>query len=129
MHCVPHGVPAQHDKVDRACPAEAASTATFAPKGTSGGMVTVLAGLNGKVVKRQIFIKLTGEQNGPDLSNPAEQAQIPATVPELNTGGGVSGVGGEGLGVPVPDMATLGALENPSGDGQAEGPPIRCEAP
>lgn len=97
------------------------NTATFAPKGTSGGMVTVVAGLNGKTVKRQIFMKLGGQQNGPNPSSPAEQAQIPATIPELSTGGGVGGVGGEGLGGPVSDMGTLGALESPIGDGKAEG--------
>lgn len=96
-----------------------ANTTTFTPKGTTGGLVTVVAGLNGMTLKRQIFVKLTGTQNGPNGS-PAEQGQIPATVGALTAGGGVGGVGGEGLGPAVTDPATLTALGTPVGNGQTQ---------
>src|SRR5690606_1458686 len=50
----------------------------------------------------------------------AEQAQIATTVAELTAGGGIGGVGGEGLGVAVTEQATLNALDNPTSNGSAE---------
>jgi hypothetical protein len=97
------------------------SLATFTPTGTTGGLVKVTAGLNNKTIERQVMVLLKGEQNGYDPNNPAEQAQIPADVTALKTGGGVGGVGGEGLGQKVTEMATLDALKTPVGDGQAQG--------
>ncbi len=102
-------------------PAGPSSTAVFTPTGQVGGLVAVSAGLNGKTLTRQVFVKLTGQQNGADSSNPAEQAQVPTNVGDLKTGGGVGGVGGEGLGGAVTDTATLTALQSPSGDGSAQG--------
>lgn len=98
-----------------------APTTSFTPKGKSGGVVTVIAGLNGKTVKRQIFVKLTAQQNGPSPGSAAEQAQIPTDPTKLTTGGGVGGVGGEGLGGQVTDMATTAALGSPTSPGTAEG--------
>jgi len=57
-------------------------------------------------------------QNG---ATSAEQGQVATTVAQLTAGGGVGGVGGEGLGPPVTDGATLAALKSPSSDGKAEG--------
>jgi hypothetical protein len=87
------------------------SQATFAPVGQTGGLVNVIAGLNGQTVNRQVFIKLTASQNGPSAG---ESGQIPTMVSQLGSGGGVGGVGGEGLGGTVTDMPTLTALQTPT---------------
>ncbi|MGK4001543.1 hypothetical protein WMF31_02885 [Sorangium sp. So ce1036] len=97
------------------------STATFVPRGTTGGLVAVQAGLNGETVRREILIKLVAEQNGADPDNPAQQAQIATSVPQLTQGGGIGGVAGEGLGGAIADPATLAALGAPAGDGSAQG--------
>jgi WD40-like Beta Propeller Repeat len=98
-----------------------ASTTTFTPTGTTGGLVNVIAGLNGMTLSRQVFIQLTGSQNGSNPSNPAEATQIPSMLAQLTAGGGVGGVGGEGIGPAVSDMPTLAALGAPAGNGQAQG--------
>src|SRR5438094_9091295 len=62
-------------------------TATFAPKGSTGGVVNVIAGINGMTVSRQVLVKLVApSQNGPN-STPAEQSQLAATVAQLTAGG------------------------------------------
>jgi len=94
-------------------------TASFAPKGTTGGLVSVVAGLNGKTVTRQVLVKLTGSQNGANASNPSEAGQIPANIAALKAGGGVGGVGGEGLGPAVTDAPTIAALGAPTSNGSA----------
>lgn len=93
---------------------------TFTPSGAVGGVVTVFAGLNDEILERKVMVKLTASQNGP-TGSAAEQAQIATSVADLTAGGGIGGVGGEGLGVAVTDPAILQALDNPSSDGQAEG--------
>jgi hypothetical protein len=93
----------------------------FQPTGTTGGLVNVVAGLNGQTLQRQVFVQITGQQNGANPSAPGEGAQIPTGPGDLGSGGGVGGVGGEGLGPPVTDPGTSGALQNPSGNGQAQG--------
>jgi hypothetical protein len=98
-----------------------ASTTTFTPTGTTGGLVNVIAGLNGMTLSRQVFIQLTGSQNGSNAGNPSEATQIPTMIAQLTAGGGVGGVGGEGLGPAVSDMPTLMALGAPAGNGQAQG--------
>jgi hypothetical protein len=95
--------------------------ATFAPKGATGGLVNVVAGLNGQTLTRQVFIELTSQQNGANASAPGESQQIPTSSSQLGMGGGVGGVGGEGLGAAVTDPATLAALQNPTSTGQAQG--------
>jgi len=95
-------------------------TTTFTPSGNVGGLVTVFAGLNDTFVERQVKVELVADQNGPSTTA-AEQAQIATDVPSLTAGGGIGGVGGEGLGVAVTDPTTLNALDNPTSDGQAEG--------
>ncbi|HEX3867326.1 MAG TPA: hypothetical protein VHV78_11265 [Gemmatimonadaceae bacterium] len=95
-------------------------TAVFTPTGTTGGLVTVSAGENGQTLTRQIFVKLTGSQNGPNNSA-GETAQIPSGSGDLTSGGGVGGVGGEGLGIAVTDAGTLTALGTPTSDGSALG--------
>ncbi|MFO0616040.1 MAG: hypothetical protein U0414_25830 [Polyangiaceae bacterium] len=100
-------------------PTAPASSATFTPTGATGGLAKVTAGLNGKTLEREVFVKLTGSQNGADPSNPDQATQIATTVGQLTAGGGVGGVGGEGLGVAV-DPATATALGAPTSDGAAE---------
>ena len=90
-----------------------APATTFAPSGGAGGLVTVVAGFNGMTVQRQVMVKIVGTQNGPN-SSPGEQGQIPSTTGDLTTGGGVGGVGGEGLGGTVTDPSALNALDNPT---------------
>jgi hypothetical protein len=94
-------------------------TTVFTPSGNVGGVVTVFSGLNDEVIERQVKVELVAEQNGPSGS-PEEQAQVATDVSQLTEGGGIGGVGGEGLGVSV-DAATVAVLDNPVGDGQAEG--------
>lgn len=93
---------------------------TFIPTGKTGGVVDVLAGLNGQTLKRQVMVKLTGSQNGVDPMSPVQLGQVPATPADLTAGGGVGGVGGEGLGTPVP-MGQLPPLGMPGSNGAAEG--------
>jgi hypothetical protein len=97
------------------------STAVFTPSGTAGGLVTISASLNSMTLTRKVMVALTASQNGADASNPAQQQQVPTSVSALTAGGGVGGVGGEGLGTAVSDPATLKALGMPSGNGQAQG--------
>ncbi|MBK6519024.1 MAG: hypothetical protein IPG04_33990 [Polyangiaceae bacterium] len=97
------------------------SAATFSPSGTTGGALKIVAGLNQATLERDVFIQLVGAQNGYDPGNPAQAGQVPSSVADLTAGGGVGGVGGEGLGPGVLDAATLSALATPAGDGQAEG--------
>ncbi|MEZ4445665.1 MAG: hypothetical protein R3B72_41705 [Polyangiaceae bacterium] len=96
-----------------------APTTTFTPSGKVGGLVTVFAGLNDEILERQVMVELSASQNGPG-SSPEEQAQIATDLPSLTAGGGIGGVGGEGLGIAVTNGATLTALDNPSQTGQAE---------
>ncbi len=92
----------------------------FTPTGSAGGLVTVYAGLNMESVSREIFVKLSGEQNGVDPNNPTDQPQLPVDLPDLDEGGGVGGVGGEGLGPGVFDPETMDAFDAPGSDGVAE---------
>lgn len=101
-------------------PAGPATSAAFAPKGTAGGIVHVRAGLNGQYLEREIFIRLSGTQNGADPNNPLQVPQIATSLPQLTQDGGIGGVGGEGLGSMV-DPGLIGLLAAPSGNGQAEG--------
>lgn len=96
-------------------------TTVFTPTGTQGGAVNVVGGLNMQTVSRSIFVQLQGEQNGYDPFNPLDQPQIAMSPADLLAGGGIGGVGGEGLGPAVGDMATLTALGSPVSDGAAEG--------
>ena len=98
-----------------------ASTATFTPKGTAGGVVHVRAGLNGQVLERSLLVKLTSEQNGANPNIPAQAGQIATTIPQLTEGGGVGGVGGEGLGVGVDNPTVVAALDAPVGNGTEQG--------
>ena len=102
-------------------PAGPSTTADFSPSGKVGGVVTVRAGLNNQTLNRTILVKLVGQQNGPNPNDPLEQGQIAMTPADLTAGGGIGGVGGEGLGVEVTDPAAITALGAPSSDGSAEG--------
>lgn len=98
-----------------------ASSSVFTPSGKTGGLVSIVAGWNGRTITRHVFVKLTGQQNGADVTKAAEAAQVPVTKNDLGSGGGVGGVGGEGLGPAVTDAATKAALQAPSSDGSAQG--------
>lgn len=97
------------------------ATTIFTPKGTTGGPVKVIAGLNQQLVEREIVVQITGTQNGFDPTDPLLAAQVPTSVADLTNGGGVNGVGGEGLGGEVLDPTLVTALENPMDDGSADG--------
>lgn len=91
------------------------ASTTFAPKGSTGGVVTLTAGVNGMTVQRQVLVKLVGQQSGANPMDPAQAGQIPSAPGDLTHGGGVGGVGGEGLGgAPTPGQATAldGATAN-----------------
>jgi len=94
---------------------------TFQPTGTTGGLVNVIAGLNGQTLMRQVFVQISAQQNGANPTAPGESQQIAGSVASLGQGGGVGGVGGEGLGGVVTDPATLSALTNPTNSGQLQG--------
>jgi len=93
------------------------TSTTFAPTGTVGGLVHVIATWNGNTVQRDVLIKLTASQNG---YTGGETSQVPASTNDLLKGGGVGGVGGEGLGGAV-DTTTAGVLASPGNDGKAQG--------
>lgn len=97
------------------------TTGVVTPTAAGGGIVTVTAGRGGVTLQRQVFIKIVGSQNGSNPNAPGEGAQIPTSVGQLTSGGGVGGVGGEGLGGAVTDQATQNALNNPTNNGQAQG--------
>ena len=96
------------------------SMVTFVPRGTAGGLVTVRATYGGTTVTAQILVQLSGTQNGSNGSIPSEAQQIATSVPQLTAGGGIGGVGGEGLGPAVTDANTLSALATPTSDGSTE---------
>lgn len=97
------------------------TTGTVTPTAAGGGLITVTAGRGGVTLQRQVFIKVVGTQNGSNPNAPGEGAQIPSTIGDLTAGGGVGGVGGEGLGGGVTDAGTQAALNNPQNNGQAQG--------
>jgi hypothetical protein len=74
------------------------SSAEFVPSGKAGGVVKLTASLGAQTVDREIFVRLTGTQNGFDPNNPLQVGQVPTSVGDLSAGGGIGGVGGEGLG-------------------------------
>ncbi len=102
-------------------PAGPSSSATFTPSGTTGGVVDVLATYGGKTLKVPVLVKLVMTQNGSNGSSPGEGGQIVGDAGALSGGGGVGGVGGEGLGGPVGSAGTVAGLQNPTGNGQAQG--------
>jgi hypothetical protein len=63
---------------------------------------------------------VTAQQNGVNPGSAVEQNQVASSPGQLAAGGGVGGVGGEGLGGPVMDPTTLGALQNPAGTAQSQ---------
>jgi len=107
-----------HGDLGRITPA-LGGTATLTPTGNFAGTVTVRVGLNGVVVERAVNIRVVSDQNGPGAASGG--SQIADDVAELTSGGGVGGVGGEGLGTAVTDAAILAALRAPTGNGQAVG--------
>ncbi len=95
-----------------------AASATFQPTGRVGGLVTVKVGYQGKTLERQVLIRLRAIQNG---VTSGQTSQIADDVAELSAGGGVGGVGGEGLGGALTDAAAGAALDTPASDGSADG--------
>jgi hypothetical protein len=97
-----------------------ASSGVFSPSGATGGLVTITAGLNGKTIKRQVFVSIVATQNGAQPTNAAEAKQIAASAGDLGLGGGIGGVGGEGLGPAVADNKDTAALAAPTDDGSSQ---------
>jgi hypothetical protein len=91
-----------------------AASTTFTPRGLTGGVVTVIAGFNGMTVRREVNVQIRGSQNGADTSSPKQAAQVATSVGQLTQGGGVGGVGGEGLGPALNDATVVSALANPT---------------
>jgi hypothetical protein len=98
-----------------------ASDTAFVPRGSASGLATIKVTCARQTLTRQVMVSITGTQNGVNPSVPGQVNQVPKTVGDLTSGGGVGGVGGEGLGVPVTDQATLDALKNPTMNGAAQG--------
>ncbi len=92
-------------------------TATLTPTGTTGGVVTLTVSYGTFTLTRKVLVKLTSTQDG---ATAAQSGQVATDVPSLTAGGGIGGVGGEGLGVAVTDAATKAALAAPTSDGKAE---------
>jgi hypothetical protein len=97
-----------------------ASMTTVTATGSIGGLANVSAIYQGQTLTRQILVKVSGTQNGINPSSTGEANQIPSGVAALSAGGGVGGVGGEGLGPAVTSQATLNALANPTSNGSAQ---------
>jgi hypothetical protein len=98
-----------------------ASDTAFVPRGSASGLATIKVTCSGQTRTREVRVSITGTQNGVNTSVPGQVNQVPKTVGDLTSGGGVGGVGGEGLGVPVTDQATLDALKTPTMNGAAQG--------
>ena len=94
-----------------------APSAVFRPSGKVGGLVTISAGYQGKMIERQVLIRLHAAQNG---ATSAQAEQVASDVPSLTAGGGIGGVGGEGLGGAVTDATVGAALDAPASSGEAE---------
>ncbi len=105
-------------------PGGPSTSALFRPTGSTGGLATLTVRAGADSATRQILVKLVASQNGPSTSDAgatAEAAQMATTVGQLSSGGGVGGVGGEGLGPPVTDPAALAALGHPASGDASQG--------
>jgi hypothetical protein len=78
------------------------------PTGKLGGFVTVRAGLNDRIVTYRIQIRLFAKQNG---ASAAQANQVAANAAQLTAGGGIGGVGGEGLGAAIESEEVRALLE------------------
>lgn len=96
------------------------SSVDLIPSGKVGGPVKLTATLGSQKVERDVFVKLSGAQNGFDAGSPVQLGQVANDLPSLTAGGGIGGVGGEGLGPAVDDAGLLMTLANPSGDGSGQ---------
>ena len=94
-----------------------APSTTFTPTGRAGGLVEIVARAGDRSVKRQVLVKIVSEQDG---ATPAQAGQVAPDANSLTAGGGIGGVGGEGLGGPVTDAPTKAALGAPTSNGSAE---------
>lgn len=104
--------------VDRGELATIDQDGNLTPTGKVGGFVTVRAGLNGRVVEFRIQIRVFAEQNGPTAN---QTGQVAANAASLSEGGGIGGVGGEGLGQAITDEELLALLAaGPTDDGADE---------
>ncbi|MBL8957672.1 MAG: hypothetical protein JNK82_43255 [Myxococcaceae bacterium] len=94
---------------------------TFTPSGRIGGVVTVTAGYQGRTATSSVQIRLqAGTQNGPSAG---QGSQVVTDAGMLVQGGGVGGVGGEGLGptLPAGDTNLIALQGTPGGSGAAQG--------
>ncbi len=99
-------------------PTTQATSAVFTPSGQVFGVVHVIAGLNGQMLSRNITVKYVGSQSGPS-TNMAQQALVVTDPSKLPVGGGIGGVGGEGLGV-APPASAMGMLNAPTDSGASQ---------
>ncbi|HET9959300.1 MAG TPA: hypothetical protein VFQ61_32645 [Polyangiaceae bacterium] len=97
----------------------AGSRVTFTPSGTTAGSVQITASTSSASGMAKLSVRLVGAQNGANIHVAGEAAQIAGSLGDLTLGGGIGGVGGEGLGPAVTD-GDVAALANPQGDGARE---------
>lgn len=98
-----------------------AGEVTFVPSGLVGGEVTLIAQTKATLVTRTIFIRLRASQNGVNAASEAQMKQIAEDVESLKRGGGIGGVGGEGLGPEITRDEVLEALSAPEHDARTAG--------
>lgn len=107
--------------VDRGELGSVSEEGVFMPTGGAGGWVTIRAGVGDVVAEKRIFLRLLAEQNGPTPAQIADGSQISSLVDEIWRGGGIGGVGGEGLGTPLTNSQLLELLAGePQEDGVSE---------
>lgn len=94
--------------VDRGELASIDENGVLTPTGALGGYVTVRAGLNDHVVTYRIQIRVRARQNG---ASAAQASQVATSEAELTVGGGIGGVGGEGLGTSIDSDVLRDLLE------------------
>ena len=78
------------------------------------------AGANGsQTIQRQVFVQLTGQQNGVNANNVGESGRLPTTVGQLRQAA-ASAAWGRGARRPPSPMPDARALTNPCSNGQAQ---------
>jgi hypothetical protein len=82
------------------------SSTVVTPTGTAGGVATLSATLNGVTLQRTIHFVLSGTQNGANTSVPSEASQVAGSAAAESVGGGIGGVGGDGLGPATSNFPT-----------------------
>src|SRR6478735_7544505 len=97
-----------------------ASSVAFVATGKTGGVVKVGASFGDDFGEVTLSVRITGTQNGPRSEDASEKGQIAGSVSDLTRGGGIAGVGGEGLGPGVTDERLRSGLSAPTESGDAQ---------